>query len=448
MHWVQRVGLTYLCALSIAIWGYGVGEHHWWPYRTIEELSDFITGDPEEAYTSVLEKLKNDLGVHPHRKLVNYQPKAEHPDRQYQVLELPNKRSRRDHPLLFLDQNATKALRFIYGSFDHEKGINGAILISETGELLWEWVVHENDLSWPLIASAERKFPHGVIVHPDGSLIFAFDNGNSLQKFDRCSERLWAQKEKVDHSLSLDPQGKIWAVMGPNALGQFDPKDGQRIKRINMKRIIPKNNEIDPLSLRQVDTSKKSLWLVKGGGYWHPNDAEPLPKSLADVFPQFTAGDLLVSLRSINLIFVVSPESLEIKWWRMGPWRRQHDPDWQPDGTITVFNNNMHRKVSSIVKIDPKTYEHETIYHGHSEKFYTWMRGKHEILANNHITLSSPQQGRVFEVDQDGEVVFEFVNRYDDQKSMLVSEIITLPTEFYDENTFTPCPDDNQRDQP
>ena len=203
-----------------------------------------------------------------------------------------------------------------------------ARILVEKGELLWEWVVHENDLNWRLIANAERKFPHGVLVDNDASLTFAFDNGNSLQKFDRCSKRVWAEKAKVDHNLSLDHEGKIWAVMGPDSVGQFDPKTGKRLRRINMKRLMKKNPEIDPLGIRQVDSSKGSRFMTKGGGYWHPNDAEPLPKAYAEAFPQFEVGDLLVSLRSLNLIFIFSPKDLKIKWWKSGAWRRQHDPDW------------------------------------------------------------------------------------------------------------------------
>ena len=439
MHWAQRAGLIYLSALAIGILGYGIGEYHWWPYKVIKEISDFIEGDPEEAKTSVLQKLQNDLGVHPHRKLVEYQAQITHPNREYKVLNLPNKLERRLNPFIYQNEKATPALRLIYGSFDHKDGINGAILLSEKGELLWEWVVHENDLDWRLIANAERKFPHGVLVDNDASLTFAFDNGNSLQKFDRCSKRVWAKKAKVDHNLSLDHEGKIWAVMGPDSVGQFDPKTGKRLRRINMKRLMKKNPEIDPLGIRQVDSSKGSRFMTKGGGYWHPNDAEPLPEAYAEAFPQFEVGDLLVSLRSLNLIFIFSPKDLKIKWWKSGAWRRQHDPDWQADGTITVFNNNMHRDISTVVKINPKTYEHQIMYEGSEEKFYTWMRGKHELLSNGHLVLSSPQQGRVFELNQDGEVVFEFVNRYDEQKSMLVSELLTLPIDYFDEDAFKDC---------
>ena len=74
-------------------------------------------------------------------------------------------------------------------------------------------------------------------------------------------------------------------------------------------------------------------------------------------------------------------------------------PDWLPNGKISIFNNNMHRGVSNIVEIDPKTYKQRVVYDGKNEGFYTWMRGKHERLEGGHIALSSPQQGRVFEVN-------------------------------------------------
>ena len=67
------------------------------------------------------------------------------------------------------------------------------------------------------------------------------------------------------------------------------------------------------------------------------------------------------------------------------------------------------------------------------------MRGKHEVLDDGGITISSPQQGRVFEVDAKGEVVFEFVNRYDADNALLVSELIALPLDYFGDSLNEQC---------
>ena len=50
----------------------------------------------------------------------------------------------------------------------------------------------------------------------------------------------------------------------------------------------------------------------------HGNDIDPLPAALAPDFPQFAPDDLVISYATTNLLFVLDPESLKVKWWRVG----------------------------------------------------------------------------------------------------------------------------------
>ena len=439
MHPHQKYLIVYLFISGAIILGYCIGRFQLWPSAAIDNIIEFIEGHPESADSTTIQKLSNDLDIEPHLKLVEYSAETNHPERDYKKVFLANSKSRRVSPLIFLHPDRTPSLRLIFGSFDHNDSINGALLLSDDGDVIWEWIVHERLIQSKRLQSEMRKFPHGILVMNDGSLVFSFDGGVSLQRFDRCSNQIWASNSRVDHSLYFGPQGQIWGVMSPDRVRVFNPLNGNLINDLPMKKWVHRNPSVDPLGVRQFDYDDKSTWINNGGGYWHPNDAEPLPEHLADAFPQFEVGDLLMSYRSLNLIFVVSPRSSEIKWWRMGAWRRQHDPDWQSDGSITVFNNNMHLGTSTIVKIDPKTYEHKILYDGTEELFYSSIRGKHEVLDNGHISITSPQQGRAFEVNKQGEVVFEFANQYDDNRALLISEMITLPLNYFGDNLDEPC---------
>src|SRR4030095_10496964 len=44
----------------------------------------------------------------------------------------------------------------------------------------------------------------------------------------------------------------------------------------------------------------------------HLNDVEELSPEMARQFPQFAAGDLLISLRNLNLIMVVDPATKKV----------------------------------------------------------------------------------------------------------------------------------------
>ena len=56
--------------------------------------------------------------------------------------------------------------------------------------------------------------------------------------------------------------------------------------------------------------------------------------------------------------------------------------------------------------MDPRTYKHKLIVDGSAYDFYTWWRGKHQLLPNGGVLITSPDQGRVFEVDSEGEITF------------------------------------------
>jgi hypothetical protein len=173
----------------------------------------------------------------------------------------------------------------------------------------------------------------------------------------------------------------------------------------------------------------------------HLNDIDPLPRDLAGSFPQFAPGDLLVSGRETNLLFVLDPATLAIKWWRIGATIRQHDPDWLPNGRISVFNNRSARGFSEIVEIDPASGNPVVTVDGRATNFYSRIRGNHQVLPDGGHLIASTQQGRVLALAKDGRLAMEFRTPLDEGNTVFgfLTDAVMLPEDSIDPALFQ-CP--------
>lgn len=435
MNRIQKFAICYLAALLFLGWGIAIGKYNVFPYSILAGIKNFVVGDPAEENVSFFDRLINDFGGKPKRNLKKWKPSDA---RQYQPVAIPGASPSRGPARVFQSDRSMPGYRLIVGIFDFDESPHGAVLLDEVGNVVHTWVLHEQGLDWEVSHPDTNKILLGVHPLPDGSLIFTFINGSSIQRFDSSGNRMWATEGYFNHSIMPDGFGNIWSVGPGNTTGfsKIDIETGEIEQQITFESIMKSNPEIDILGIRQDDGSRE--WIDQGGGRWHPNDAEPLRPELAEYFPQFSVGDLLISLRSLNLIFVVDPDSHEVKWWQMGLVRRQHDPDWQPDGSITIFDNNMHREPSRIVRVRPEDFSHQVIYDGADEDLYTRNSGNHQMLPNGNILMTVSQQGRIVEVTPDGEVAFEFLNTYnaDEDTALQVMECFHLPEGFFDFKEF------------
>ena len=307
----------------------------------------------------------------------------------------------------------------IDGEFTH-----AALALSPELEIVKVWKLHEENIQGEEPRPPFGKFVHGFTILEDGSVIFAFDEGVSLQRFDACGRRIWSTGGFFNHVVTLDEDEKfVWTLRAEvvdkklvhETVVKVATATGEIVRRITMDDIIAANPTLHILDIRADDRNyvrenprnTSEEWLDDP---FHLNDVEPLPAAIADRFEGFEAGDLLLSARSLNLVFVVDPDTLEVKWWRMGAWRRQHDPDWQPTGEITVYDNRMSLDYSRIVGVVPASQSTRVVFDGRSVDFYSRIRGKHQITKAGNLLITSPQQGRVFEVDPNGQMVLEILN--------------------------------------
>ncbi|WP_259228159.1 arylsulfotransferase family protein [Salinibacter ruber] len=192
---------------------------------------------------------------------------------------------------------------------------------------------------------------------------------------------------------------------------------GDVLKRMNVLDILYNNDlqrYISKADQPQAGT-RGPLWKSDVS---HINDVEPLSSSLSREYPLFDAGDLLISLRNLHLVFVLDPGSGEVKWHASDPFITQHDPDFIGGGWIGVFDNNEDftkrgrmNGGSRIIALQPHTDSLRVLFPTkRSENFYTAIRGKWQKLENGNMLLTEANAGRVVEVAPNGETVWEWIH--------------------------------------
>ena len=124
---------------------------------------------------------------------------------------------------------------------------------------------------------------------------------------------------------------------------------------------------------------------------------------------------------------------------------RQHDPEFRPDGRISIFNNNAYQSsypnkkidltaplTTNIIVIAPVTREPEVVFGEQpGEEMLSVIRGQHELLYDNGILITEFDAGRVLEVNGDREVVWEYVNRYDDNFVGEITNAMPYPAGYF-----------------
>ena len=305
---------------------------------------------------------------------------------------------------------------------------------------------------------------HGALALPDGSVVFNFEYGG-LVKLNRFGGVVWTVKRQTHHSVEPAAGGGFWVCCRkfhpPEVESPFPPfptpfyediilrvsPDGEILKEVSVPKLFYQNGLEALLTARGESIRRDMVW---GGEPTHLNSIKELSPETAPCFPMFEAGDLLLSLRQHNMLAVFSPESGKMKWWKIGPWIRQHDPEFGPGGWIYVFNNNVYRTAfglnkkqedrcdpgfqgtSNILRYNPATGDHEIVYgRTEAEKLLSALRGKIEMVGGRGLLITEFEGGRVFEIDETGEIVWEYINRFDSEFVAELTEARLYPPGYF-----------------
>ncbi len=413
----MRILAFYIFLLSVIVtsvtYGFLAAAFKWFPYHTYSAiLSDLREQMLNEAHPSYLfETLHSESSVVTHK-----------PDK------------------------VGDGLVLISGYMPVERDwVPGIKLIDNEGNTVFNWTTTNLDLFRSHMRT--QAYVHGSYVYPNGDILLNFEY-RALVKLSACGEILWRLEPPTHHSLFRDEEGNFWAsglkrIKG-DAVKQYKidfPGIAKPYVDETIVKISPEGEILKEISLLKAFYSNEKyrplLWKYKRtqthqGDIFHMNDAEVLNPSLADKFPGLEPWDVVVSLKKLNTIAILNQDG-EIKWLSEGDFNEQHDPDFEPDGRLVIFNNNMDfskngeylggSKIQAIAYDD--SYAMEQLYPvAGSPRFYTKAGGKHQLTLNGNRMITEAQTGRAIEVTPEGEIVWEWINdRYDDVLTPEVLEV-------------------------
>lgn len=311
----------------------------------------------------------------------------------------------------------------------------GLRLIDRRGRVLHEWLYDVTDVFGDTVQRVGDL--QGAHLFPDGDVLVNFAYVG-IARLDACGSVVWRLPEGSHHSIARAEDGTFWipgyrqnapttSPRYPNGLpGLSDTVGRDRVLHVSADGDLIES--IDVLELLYANGLERHIaksHRLKQSDVVHLNDIEPLPASMAPDYPLFEAGDLLVSLRDLDLVLVFDPASGDVRWHASHPFIEQHDPDFLGDGWIGVFDNNRDGTErgsmlggSRIVAVRPGTDSVAIRFpSAESDPFYSEYAGKWQHLDNGNMLLTESAAGRVVEVAGDGRTVWEWVHGpYDDAR--------------------------------
>ena len=250
----------------------------------------------------------------------------------------------------------------------HLEGAGGILLEADwQGNVLWEY----RD---PYLHHAFYRMENGNtlvlkwIVVPDGIAC------NLKGGFSNCddSKEIWG-----DCIQEIDPDGKVvWEWIGHDHLD-------------------PEVDEICPLCPRTTWT--------------HANACVECPN-----------GDILVSFMKTNTLAIIDKKNGHVKRrLGSGEFTHQHSPNILDNGNVLVFDNGFHELyapnvMSRVLELNPNDGTIVWCFGESNERhlFYSSTMSSCQRLPNGNTFICEGTWGRIFEVDQEGELVWEFVNNF------------------------------------
>ena len=143
----------------------------------------------------------------------------------------------------------------------------------------------------------------------------------------------------------------------------------------------------------------------------HANSVEWMrPGPLSGRHPVYDEDHVLLVLRNLDSVVVIDWRERRVVWrWGPGELSRPHDATLLPNGHVLIFDNGVESGASRVVEVDPVDGRIVWQYRAADPaSFFTRTRGAAQRLENGNTLVTSSNQGWIFEVTREGELVWEY----------------------------------------
>ncbi|XOV87431.1 MAG: aryl-sulfate sulfotransferase [Pseudomonadota bacterium] len=122
------------------------------------------------------------------------------------------------------------------------------------------------------------------------------------------------------------------------------------------------------------------------------------------------AGDIVFSARNADRVAIIDNATGELRW-KFDKTHGQHNPTFTPAGNIQIFDNG--KDGSRVLEVNPATNEIVWQYRGMpSQQFFSGHISGASRLASGNLLVCEGTSGRLFEVNRQHQVVWEFINPF------------------------------------
>jgi hypothetical protein len=319
-----------------------------------------------------------------------------------------------------------------------------AMLVSNDGRLLHRWGIACRTAFPSVPASDQPRFLYfrRAKLLRNGDLLAIFE-GTGMVRLRPDSSLVWAWPGHAHHDLDQRRDGRIVTLTREaRVVPRIDPvnpilvdsvvelsPDGVELRRVSLLDALEATEGVEAADARLTNVLEATR-----GDVLHANAVRVVEQACAGPLAPAQPGDVLVSLRSLDLVGVVDFEAGRFRWLRQGDWHGQHQPQLLANGHVLLFDNGGGGH-SRVLEFDPETGAQTWQWSGTAEDpLWSETCGSVQRLPSGDTLVVESDGGRALLVAPDGHLVWRFDSPWragtDDELVATLFDVERLPDDF------------------